>query len=92
MKIYIFNITYNFDGDYIAKKCDTYDEAIGMLNDFLEKEVQEVAAGSEYNPSVLRWSQDDVTLVYAEGYSTKEINMNYNAEDCAYYRVFEVEI
>lgn len=92
MKIYIFNITYNFDGDYIAKKCDTYDEAIAMLNDFLEKEVQVIAAESEYNPSILRWSQDDVTLVYAEGYSEKEINMNYNAEDCAYYRVFEVEI
>ena len=92
MKIYIFNVTYNFDGDYIAKKCNTYDEALAMLNDFLEKEVQEVVAGSEYNPSVLRWSEDDVTLVYAEGYSTEEINMNYNTEDCAYYKIFEVEI
>ena len=92
MKIYIFNVTYNFDGDYVAKKCNSYDEALAMLNNFLEKEVQEVVAGSEYNPSVLKWSDDDVTLVYAEGYSTEEINMNYNAEDCAYYRIFEVEI
>jgi hypothetical protein len=92
MKIYIFNVTYNFDGYYVAKKCNNYDEALAMLNDFLEKEVQEVVAGSEYNPSVLKWSDDDVTLVYAEGYSTEEISMNYNTEDCAYYRIFEVEI
>ena len=92
MRIYIFNVTYNFDEEYIAKKCDTYDEALAMLNDFLKKEVQEVVDGNEYNPSVLKWSDDDVTLVYAEGYTIEEISMNYNVEDCAYYRIFEVEI
>lgn len=92
MKIYIFSVTYNFDGDYIAKKCDTYNEALTMLNDFLEQEVKEVVAGSEYSPSILKWTDDDVTLVYAEGYTTEEISMNYNAEDCAYYRIFEVEV
>ena len=92
MNFYIFNITYSFDGGYIAKKCDTYDEALAMLNDYLEKEIQEVVVEGEYNPSVLKWSEDDVTLVYAEGYSKNETSLNYTAEDCAYYRIFEVEI
>lgn len=91
-KIYVFSITYNFDGDYIAKKCDTYEEALAMLNSFLDKEVQVVIAENEYHPSILRWSDDDVTLVYAEGYTTEEISMNYSTEDCAQYRIFEVEI
>lgn len=95
MKIYIFTITYNFDGDYVAKKCNTYEEALKMLNDFLEEEVLIVKTESEYEPSVLKWDEDDVTLVYAEGYTTNPIENKDRAfliEDCAYYRIFEVEI
>lgn len=92
MKIYVFNVTFNFNEEYIAKKCDTYEEALAMLNSFLEEEVKAVVTGCESNPSVLRWTDDDVTLVYAEGYSTETINMLYNAEECAYFKIFEVEI
>ncbi len=52
MKIYIFSITYNFDGDYVAKKCSTYKEAVKMLNDFLKEEIQTIRTESEYNPCV----------------------------------------
>lgn len=95
MKIYIFTITYNFDGDSVVKKCDTYEEAVNMLDNFLEEEVQIVRTESEYEPSVLKWNEDDVTLVYAEGYTTNPIENKDRAflrEDCAYYRIFEVEI
>lgn len=92
MKIYIFNVTFNFDGEYIAKKFDTYDEALAGLNNFLKEEVKMVVTDCEYNPSVLRWDDDDVTLVYAEGYSTETTNMHYNTEDCAYLKIFKVEI
>lgn len=92
MKIYIFTITYNFDGDKIVKKCNTYEEAVKMLNDFLKEEVQIIRTESGYNPCVLDWEEDDVTLVYAEGYSKDDENMNYGVEDCAYYKIFEVEI
>ncbi len=91
MKIYIFSITYNFDGDYVAKKCSTYKEAVKMLNDFLKEEIQTIRTESEYNPCVLNWSEDNVALVYAEGYTKDDGNMNYNKENCAYYRIFEVE-
>ena len=95
MKIYIFTITYNFDEDSVVKKCDTYEEAVNMLDNFLEEEVQIVRTESEYEPSVLKWNEDDVTLVYAEGYTTNPIENKDRAflrEDCAYYRIFEVEI
>ena len=92
MKIYVFNVTFNYDGEYIAKKFDTYDEALAELNGFLEEEVKMVVTECEYNPSVLKWDDDDVTLVYAEGYSTETTNMRYNTEDCAYLKIFELEI
>ena len=95
MNIYVFTITYNFDGDSVVKKCDTYEEAIKMLNDFLEDEVQTIKIESEYVPSVLKWNDNDITLVYAEGYNINPIenkDREFLREDCAYYRIFEVEI
>lgn len=95
MKAYIFTITYNFDGGYVIKKYDTYEESIQSLSEYLKEEVQIVRTESEYEPSVLHWGEDDVTIVYAEGYTTGvrgNQNKNYAVEDCAYYRVFEVEI
>lgn len=95
MKIYIFTITYNFDGDSIVKKCNTYEEAINILNSYLTEEVQTIINESEYEPSVLKWNEDDVTLVYAEGYTTNPSvtkNREFLREDCAYYRIFEVEL
>lgn len=94
MKIYILTITYNFDGDYVAKKCDTYEKAVQLLNEYLKEETRITKAECDYEPSVLQWDEDDVTLVYAEGYTTEPIenkDRNYAMEDCAYYRVFEVE-
>lgn len=85
--IYIFTITYSFDGDYVAKKCGSYEEAITMLNDYLEEEIKTVENEQEYTPSVIRDSEDDVTLIYAEG-----LTENYHTEDYACYRIFEVEI
>jgi len=89
-KLYIFTITYNFDGDSIAKRCNSYEEAINMLNTYLNDEIKVINDECEYNPSVLEWSEGDVTLVYAEGYDTKTTDRNYATEDCAFYRIFEV--
>ena len=85
--IYIFTITYSFDGDYVTMKCDNYEEAVKMLNDYLEEEIKTVENEQEYTPSVIRDSEDDVTLIYAEGETE-----NYHIEDYACYKVFEVEI
>lgn len=85
--IYIFTVTYSFDSDYIAKKCDSYEEAVKMLNEYLNEEVETVQRESEYTPSVIRNAEDDVILIYAEGETE-----NYHTEDYACYKVFEVEI
>lgn len=85
--IYIFTITYSFDRGYVANKCNSYEEAIKMLNNYLEEEIKTVENECEYIPSVIRDSEDDVTLIYAEGETE-----NYHTEDYACYKVFEVEI
>ena len=90
MKIYIFTVTYNFDTDYVVRKCNSREEAIKTLNEFLEEEIQIIRTECEYEPSVLKWEDDDITLVYEEGYT--EDDKEYALEQCAYYRIFEVEI
>ena len=89
--MYVLAITYNFDGGYVAKKCETYEDAIKLLNDYLEEEVRIVKTESEYEPSVLKWEEDDVTLVYASGYTKEEMNRNDTIEDCVYYKILEIE-
>lgn len=88
--MYIFTITYNFDGSSVVKKCETMEEAVKTLHEYLNEEVKTIKNESEYDPSVLDWSEDDVTLVYAEGYTKETRDRNYALEDCAYYRIFEV--
>ena len=88
--MYIFTITYNFDGSSVVKKCKTMEEAVKTLHEYLNEEVKTIKNESEYDPSVLDWSEDDVTLVYAEGYTKETGNRNYALENCAYYRIFEV--
>lgn len=88
--MFIFTITYNFDGSSVAKKCDTMEEAVKMLQEYLSEEVNAVKAESGYEPSVIDWSEDDVVLVYAEGYTKDTKDRNYALEDCTYYRIFEV--
>lgn len=88
--MFIFTITYNFDGSSVAKKCDTMEEAVKMLQEYLSEEVNAVKAESGYEPSVIDWSEDNVVLVYAEGYTKDTKDRNYALEDCAYYRIFEV--
>lgn len=88
--MFIFTITYNFDGSSVAKKCDTMEEAVKMLQEYLSKEVNTIKAESGYEPSVIDWSEDDIVLVYAEGYTKDTKDRNYALEDCAYYRIFEV--
>ena len=93
MKKYIFMITYNFSGDYIIKKCDTYKDALAMLQLYLKEESKNVQNESNYIPSVLEWDKDDITLVYAEGYvldKEEREKRNHATEDCAYYRIFEM--
>lgn len=98
---YIFTITYNFDSSYVAKQCNTYEEALKMLQEYLSEEVETVKNESEYMPSVLQWTEDDVTLVYEEGYTIDGCRVtaaneycdgnSYALKDCAYYRIFQLE-
>lgn len=85
--MYIFTITYSFDVDYFAKKFDTFEEAVECLNKTLQEEKEIVMTENEYEPSIIRYTQNDVVFVYAEG-----LDDDYFTEDRAYYRIFEVEI
>lgn len=95
MKKYILTITYNFDSDYVSKAFDTEEAAIQELNRYLSEEVETIRRESEYEPSVIMWNNTDITLVYAEGYDdglNENYRKDYPMEDCAEYRIIEVEI
>ena len=91
--MYVLMITYNFDGGYEARKCEKYNDAVVLLNTYLKEEIETVKRKSGYMPSVLKWDEDDITLVYAEGYTLnteEKEKRNYASEDCAYYRIFQI--
>ena len=93
MKEYIVVITYNFDTDFVAIKCKTYEEAVEKLNELLNEEIETVKRENEYTPSVLRFADDDVILVYESGYTLDLKNVStreYLLQDCALYKVIEV--
>lgn len=93
MKEYIVVITYNFDTDFVAIKCKTYEEAVEKLNELLNEEIEIVKRENEYTPSVLRFADDDVILVYESGYTLDLKNVStreYLLQDCALYKVIEV--
>lgn len=94
MKEYIVVIIYNFDTDFVAEKCKTYEEAVEKLNELLNEEIEIVKRESEYTPSVLRFTDDDVTLVYGSGYTLNYMREKsiryYLLQDCAFYKIIEV--
>ena len=93
MKEYIVVITYNFDTDFVAIKCKTYEEAVEKLNELLNEEIEIVKRENEHTPSVLRFADDDVILVYESGYTLDLKNVStreYLLQDCALYKVIEV--
>lgn len=93
MKEYIVVITYNFDTDFVAVKCKTYEEAVEKLNELLNEEIEIVKRENKYTPSVLRFTDDDVTLVYESGYTLDLKNVStreYFLQDCAFYKIIEV--
>lgn len=93
MKEYIVVITYNFDTDFVAVKCKTYEEAVEKLNELLNEEIETVKRENEYTPSVLRFTDDDVILVYESGYTLDSKNVStreHLLQDCAFYKVIEV--
>lgn len=83
--MYILTITYTFDPSYICKPFETEVEAVQMLNKFLEKEICTIKNEDGYEPTVIRSSATDVTLIYS-----KEREKN-NRQDEAYYRILEVD-
>lgn len=40
MKEYIIVVTYNFDTDFVAVKCKTYEDALEKLNKLLNEEIE----------------------------------------------------
>ena len=96
MKEYIVVITYNFDSDAVSEKCKTYEEAVKKLNELLNTEIETVKKESKYTPSVLRFADDDVTLVYGSGYTLNYIKEKsiryYLLQDCAFYRIIEIRL
>lgn len=91
MKEYIIAITFSDDISYIARKYQTKEEAIAAMNDEIKAQIEIVQKECGYTPSLLRWSDSFVTIVFAEGYSVDSLTACYALEHSNTYRVFEIE-
>ena len=54
--MYIFTITYNFDTDSVVRKCETKEETLKIMHEYLNEEIKTIKNESEYTPSVFVYS------------------------------------
>ena len=69
--------------------CDSRETAINLLLVCINNDIKTIRVEEQYDPSVLTWSEDNVTLVHAPNYTAKD--ESYKDENCAYYRVMKIE-
>jgi hypothetical protein len=84
--MFVMLITYSFDSDYVAVKCETEKEAIDKLNEYLDEEIKTVEEESEYTPVVREHMDTLKELIYEEDEAYIDSDT-----DIAEYRVIEVK-
>lgn len=84
--MFVMLITYSFDSDYVAVKCETEKEAIDKLNEYLDEEIKTVEKESEYTPVVREHMDTLKELIYEEDEACIDSDT-----DIAEYRVIEVK-
>ena len=87
MKKFILTITYSFDTDYYTKSFNNEEDAIKELNKILDKEVTTTKKEFGFTPSIIKYSDIDVALIYEQ-----DCQEDYFTNDRTYYKVFEVEL
>jgi predicted RNase H-like HicB family nuclease len=87
MANYIMLITYSFDGDYVSVPCETEEEAIQKMNEYLKEEVETVIKESEYIPIVKRY---DDSLEAELFYIDNEMYIDTNT-DIGRYKVIKID-
>lgn len=92
MKAYILTITNSFNSDYIAEKYNSYEEALAVMEGYLELEIEKIEDLECYEPSVLRFNDNDVRLVDEEETVTLDNYREFTNSCITYYRVFKIEI
>lgn len=84
--MYVMLITYSFDADYVAVRCETEKEAIDKLNEYLNEEIEIIKNESEYTPIVMEHMDTLKELIYEEAEEYID-----SSSDIAEYRVIEVK-
>lgn len=54
--------------------CDSRETAINLLLVCINNDIKTIRVEEQYDPSVLTWSEDNVTLVHAPNYTTKFVD------------------
>ncbi len=91
MSKYLMLITYSFDTEYVAVPCDTEEEAIKVLNKYLDEEIRTVIEESDYAPTVREFDETEKELSYES--EAELINMSAKEllnVDKATYKVIEI--
>lgn len=84
---YIMLITYSFDCEYFAIPCKTEEEAILMMDEYLNLEVYTVERESGYSPTVLINDETEKVICYTP---LSVDHDDYHDYDYAVYKVIDV--
>ena len=86
MSGFIMLITYSFDTEYVSVPCDTDEEAIAKLREYLAEETEIVEREFGYTPVVREHSDTEVELFYID-----DLDYVDSDTDIATYKVIEID-
>ena len=88
---FIMLITYSFDTDYVCVPCETEEEAVRVMQKYLDNEIGIVREEQGYAPQVIKTGETEIVLSYAdERYYGKVDAGSYSDHDYAVYKVIEI--
>ena len=89
--MFVMLITYSFDTDYVSVPCETEEEALCVLHQYMQDEIKLVKRERGYTPVVIEMDETEFILSYEDEENSGEVNaQNYTDRDYASYKVIEV--
>lgn len=84
-------ITYSLDTDYVCVPCETKEEAVRVMQKYLDDEIGIVREKQGYTPQVIKTGETETILSYADEECYGRVDAgNYSDHDYAVYKVIEI--
>lgn len=83
-------ITYSFDTDYVSIPCETEEEALELMEQYLKEEKRIVETESEYVPTIVDLDTYEKVFSYTDSEFFAIGPDNYFEHDYALYKIIEI--